>query len=83
MSTEAERILWAKRKDLVKRGRWRMDIYTWPSCKWPWMTFGWDSQRLSLAIGMGWLRRAIWFSRNYAWYTQEGEFVWGTLDLHG
>jgi len=81
MSTEAQRLEWYKRKDLVKRGKWRADF---SDCAFSWrpkFSAGWDRERLTHAISASWLGRSIWLKKNYAWYTPQGEFVWGTLGL--
>ena len=84
MSTEAQRIEWSKRTDLVKRGEW---IWNW--CEhWPvaglrsWLpkfVCAWSKDEMAFALGMTCGRFSCFVTRAYAWFTPDGEFVWGTL----
>ena len=80
MTTEAERLAWYKRADLVKRGEWRFDYSRrWPHRWWDLtLVHGWDNERLTWCLGAILFKCYLGVRRDYAWFTPWGSFVWGT-----
>lgn len=84
MSTEAERLEWYRRGGLLRRGMWSVSL----DARWPWSWSprafaGWSQHRTGFSVGVSWFGHCVSVTRRYAWFTADGEFVWGALGLKG